>query len=105
MGFEETAMGAEGLRDRVAQYAEVGFKAISYEGILKLALYIAQDQAEITWKARDDEVKIAMEQGKAEGLKEVVEWVTENTYKPMHYPGHLGFSAERWQAFLKEKGL
>ncbi|KKM98738.1 hypothetical protein LCGC14_1154840 [marine sediment metagenome] len=82
---------------------------------------IAKAQAEITWKARDPEIKEAFKAGQeAEkahwareierqlhdayegGLLEVVEWVKNNITIP--YPvGSVGYI--RWQAKLKEWGI
>ncbi len=63
---------------------------------------LSQSQAEITWKARDQEIEAAHKAG----LREAVEWINkEPTGQPYSmYPGFILISPER-QSQLKEWGI
>ena len=62
---------------------------------------VAEAQAEITWDiASTYGFEIGIEQGKAEGRREVVEWINNNIAF-----ANIGLSYKEWQAFKKEKGI
>ena len=80
--WQETLLTWKDLKDKGIGYIE--------GDITKLL----EAQAEITWEARDPEIVEA----KLLGIKEVVEWIEdEDAIDRM--------MRERWQAFLKEKGI
>lgn len=97
MEAEETVMSIDGLLQ-----SKVNFNK-------PMAVWLKQSlkaQAEITWKARDGEVEAAkvqgleagLEQGKMEGIKEVVDWLGNHPHILHSY--HI----EEWQVKLKEWG-
>ena len=67
--------------------------------------YLCEKQAEITWHARDVEVRDSFKAGQQEGRKEVIDWINTNNIKlmePARMGGYQNVRKEKWQAKLKE---
>ncbi len=75
--WEDTVMTEEQLEQVERAYLNEDFSVncirLSRGHTEDLSLKVAQAQAEITWKARDPEIKAARQAG----IKEVVEWVKD----------------------------
>ena len=101
MGHEETVMGDEQM---LAEIWDLGFGLEGAEGRPPTQKErfdrIRQVQAQITWEARDDEVKAAFEAG----IKKMVEWIEKNFHYPRTKGGYF-IPTDMLHDQLKEWGI
>ena len=97
MEAKDTVMSLEQMTDKIwAMGCKADDEGVAVTQKLRFEI-IAEEQAEISFKAGEDK-------GKQEGFDKVVEWVKKHSYKGKFFDT-LMIENEEWQAFLKERGI
>lgn len=104
MGFEETVLSKE-------EIGKLRGKRV-YLSEWSWFQDIAKAQAEISFeRGKDVGFEIGLEQGRAEGIRKVVDWIEQDVHKIHRNPPNddkvamWRFNDSEWQAKLKEWGI
>jgi len=105
-GWEKTMLTRGDIRETALKKGLIGLAQKQAEISYKEGVSIAYNAGKVDGQSTNHQKhKREYQQAKLEGMKEVVEWIEEET-TDIHSNGvMLTFYTKEWQQFLKEKGL